>query len=289
MAPLVTTTTRSPPGAKRGHLGAQLLDGCGHDGALARRSTTRCRSWPPSDDRSSPIRSSRSASRSSIRVWYSNSKPPMRTTSPARAPARARARSTPRPPQPALGVGQRLGVGQVRQGHGPLRRPARARPSPVGESRSTATPAGSGRCTTNRVGAGSSARASADQVAMRPEQRPQPLAGQAESRSPAHSTSGRRPASALDPTTSRGRVTSSGLVAAQLLEQDPLLLGGRPPVDRRPGRAGSTQGPGPLDVAEEPVTRGRGPRSPLRSGPGCRPPRTRARRSGPHPGEAPGW
>ena len=47
-----------------------------------------------------------------------------------------------------------------------------------------------------------------------------------------------------------GPVEQLGLVAPQLVEQDPLLLGRRALVGRRPGRAGD-QDPGPLDVAQE--------------------------------------
>ena len=142
-----------------------------------------------------------------------------------RAPALASARSTPRLVQPLVDVGQRLEVRHVREGDGALRLASDHPPARVVLALDQRRPRRIGRWTTNASGSGSADLADADGVGQRPDQRRDARPGDRGDRSDRSSRGRRRrdvgPRADDDP----WPVEQVGLIAAELVEQDPLLLG----------------------------------------------------------------
>ena len=116
-------------------------------------------------------------------------------------------------------------------------------------SRTTEKPSSAGRSTTNGSGSGSSARASSIELPSRPRTRRALLRGRRpRSSSPSNVELGGDVG--LGPDDQARTLEQLGPVATELVEQDPLLLLGRAPVDRREVEQ-EDEHPRPLDVAEE--------------------------------------
>ena len=187
----------------------------------------------------------------------------MRTMSPSRAPARASARSTPIVAQPVLHVLHRLEVGEVGHGHDALGVAPGDPPRAVVVAHAREPLLHRAAARRSGSGSGSAAAGLADQRAEPTEELVEALAGDGGELDAVRF--GERVAELEEGDVGLGAddearpVEQLGPVAAQLVEQDPRLLLGRPLVDRREVEQ-QDQHPGPLDVAEELVTRGRVPR-----------------------------
>ena len=182
MAPDVTATTWWPSARSPASSAHERLDGATRRSALVVGDRRRAdlgdddHQSPPSPRIESMPPSTSESHSSSGR--YSNSRRPTRTTSPALAPAWARAWSTPRLLEPRLGVLERLELGEVGEGDGPLGGPAHDPPGAVvvalDDARPRRAPGGARR---SRSGSGSAARAARTASAMAPVSRADALAG----------------------------------------------------------------------------------------------------------------
>ena len=176
----------------------------------------------------------------------------MRTVSPGRAPARASALSTPRRSRRPWAYVERLGVGEVGQGDGPLGLPADDRPRTRRRRARPGTPSAAGRCTTKASGLRELGPGSLDRLGHPPDQLAHAVAGDGGDaggrRTPRPARPGRRGSRRPAGGARAGRA-GSGRSSSRRIRS--CSAGGCGASGREVEQ--EHEHPGPLHVAEEPV------------------------------------
>ena len=137
----MTTTTWSPAGVELGHLGAELGHGLFDDVALFVGDGRRADLDDDGSHTGAPVKLAHHFGpiRLPVELEVPDADPvPLPGAGPGERPVH------PEAAQATLGVGERAGVGEVRQGHRALGLAAPSRPATPSGPRSTTTPAGHG-------------------------------------------------------------------------------------------------------------------------------------------------